>query len=83
MSTGRTKKIKCTYSSSNHTQCVECFGRGVECISQSIIDQPFVVTRKKNLRERVALLESSIEALRKESESTLFSVKSLEQCKPL
>jgi hypothetical protein len=42
-----------------------------------MVDQPFVAARKKNLKERVSQLESMVEALRAEAESTNLLLKTV------
>jgi hypothetical protein len=42
-----------------------------------MVDEPFVAARKRNLKERVSQLESMVENLRSDAESTNLLLKSL------
>jgi hypothetical protein len=54
----RRRKIRCTFSADNQTTCTECFARGSRCVDQEHVESDVVVDQRKNLRERVARLES-------------------------
>ncbi|KAF1815077.1 hypothetical protein P152DRAFT_244678 [Eremomyces bilateralis CBS 781.70] len=58
----RRRKIKCIYAE-NQTVCTECFARGSKCIDQEHADTDSIVDNRKNLRERVARLESLLDTL--------------------
>lgn len=61
--TGRRRKIRCIFSPENGSVCNECFARGSKCIDQENAESDVVLDQRKNLRERVAKLESLIETL--------------------
>ncbi|KAF2098525.1 hypothetical protein NA57DRAFT_39008, partial [Rhizodiscina lignyota] len=60
---GRRRKIRCIYSSDNPSVCNECFARGSKCIDQEHAESDVVLDQRKNLRERVAKLETLVETL--------------------
>ncbi|EFW21198.1 hypothetical protein D8B26_007412 [Coccidioides posadasii str. Silveira] len=63
----RRRKIRCTFSSSRPARCNECFSRGVNCIDQEHApvnlnkSQSRTAEPSYSLRERVAVLESTVE----------------------
>lgn len=59
----RRRKIRCVFSPDNSTTCTECFARGSRCVDQEHVDADVIVDHRKNLRERVAKLESLVESL--------------------
>ncbi|KAF1987789.1 hypothetical protein K402DRAFT_403455 [Aulographum hederae CBS 113979] len=61
--TGRRRKIRCIFSSDSSTTCTECFARGSRCIDQEHAESDAIVDQRKNLRERVARLESLVDTL--------------------
>jgi hypothetical protein len=60
---GRRRKIRCIFSPDNPNVCNECFARGSKCIDQENAESDVVLDHRKNLRERVAKLESLVDAL--------------------
>lgn len=62
----RRRKIKCIFSPDNPNVCTECFARGSRCIDQESADNDVIVDHRKNLRERVARLESIIHTMLEE-----------------
>ena len=65
---GRRRKIRCIFSPANPGICTECFARGAQCVDQEKADPAIIVDQRKNLRERVARLESLIDTLLEEQE---------------
>jgi len=59
----RRRKIRCLFSNDNPSVCTECFARGSRCVDQEHAESDVVVDQRKNLRERVARLESLVETL--------------------
>ncbi|KAF2141777.1 uncharacterized protein K452DRAFT_250611 [Aplosporella prunicola CBS 121167] len=59
----RRRKIRCIFSTEHAGSCTECFARGSRCVDQEHADNDTVVDNRKNLRERVARLESLVESL--------------------
>lgn len=59
----RRRKIRCIFTPENQTTCSECFARGSKCIDQEHAESDMVLDQRKNLRERVARLESLVDTL--------------------
>jgi hypothetical protein len=59
----RRRKIRCIFPPEHPSTCNECFARGSRCVDQENIETDVVVDQRKNLRERVARLESLVDTL--------------------
>lgn len=66
----RRRKIRCIFSPDNPSICTECFARGSRCVDQEHADSDVIVDHRKNLRERVAQLESLVNSLITEKPDT-------------
>jgi len=66
----RRRKIRCIFNAENPNVCTECFARGSRCVDQEHAESDVVVDHRKNLRERVARLESIIDTMLEEKSET-------------
>jgi hypothetical protein len=64
-SIGRTRKIRCVFRLDRPNVCCECFARGGECVNQGDAET-VSFKQKKNVRERLTLLENMLASMREE-----------------
>jgi len=66
----RRRKIRCIFNADNPNVCTECFARGSRCVDQEHAENDVIVDHRKNLRERVARLESILDTMLEEKSET-------------
>lgn len=63
-SQGKRRKVRCTFSSSNRSSCVECELRGSTCVGQDLAGaHPQLQSNRRNVRDRIGRLEALVETL--------------------
>lgn len=63
-STGKRRKVRCSFPSSTGSSCIECDLRGSVCVSQDYVGvQAQMHSQKGNVRDRIGRLEALVESL--------------------